>query len=313
MRPEPPRRRTLPARPPGAAALSAGAGFAASLALAAAGGCAIFNESVDVLTPGGYDETAAGDPRLTRFRPVVEQISLEIVSVERPPDDPLLWRALWDPVSEVGAVDADRTAALREAGFRVGVISSEPPEALRTLMGAGETVGAPLPGTERDGVRVQRLPLPAGGDAALHTGPTRPEISVTPPAGDAPDAEPPRAETFEAAGGVVRVRCRTPQPGWATFEFTPEVHYGPLAVRPVPDSTGWTSRTGQKVRSWPDRAFEVTLTVGDSVIVGLREDADPAGLAAALLTAERDGHTAERLLVVRLADVRQLQSDRVER
>ena len=283
------------------AAAGACVGGAGGLMSGALGGCAVFDESVDVLTPGGYDETAAADPRLTRFRPVVEQITLEVASVERPPDDPLLWRAVWDPVSEVGAVDADRADALRAAGFRVGVISSEPPEALRDLLDTGETVGVPLPNTRRRAAPVQRVPLAAGADAALQTGVRAPELTVrTPAKGDAPG----RTETFETAGGVVRVRCRTPQAGWATFEFTPEVHHGPMGRQVRPDATGWTATGGQKVRRWPRESFEVTLTVGDGVVLGLRDDADPEGLAAAILAEERDGHRVERLLLVRLADVR---------
>ena len=277
---------------------------------AAGGGCAIFNESVDVLTPGGYDETAAENPRLTRFRPVIEQISLEVISVERPADDPLLWRALWDPVGEVGAVDADRAAALREAGFRVGVIASKLPEALLTLTGDADRVGSPLPGTEDEFARVNRLPLRAGADAPLHAGPPRPEIVVTSPPVAGGSA---RTESFADASGIVRVRCRTQQEGWATFEFTPEIHHGPFAMRVAPNSTGWTSRSGQKVRSWPDRAFEITLAKDDSVILGLRDDADPGGLAAALLTSERDGHRTERLLVVTLKGLQKIQGERATR
>ena len=264
------------------------------------GGCALLDESVDVLTPGGYDESAAADPRLA-FRPVVEEITLEAISVERPPDDPLWWRAVWDPVSEVGSIDADRMDALREAGFRAGVISTEPPEAVLAMLEGADAVGVPLPESQRRSARSLRVPLLAGGDAALETGVRAAELTVrSPPTA----AGPGRTETFRTAGGVLRVRCRTPQAGWATFEFTPEVHHGPVGMRPRPDSTGWTSATGQKVRSWPDRSFEATLTVGDGVVLGLRDDADPNGLAAALLTAEVQGHRTERLLIVRLANVR---------
>ena len=70
---------------------------------------------------------------------------------------------------------------------------------------------------------------------------------------------------------------------------------------------------GQRVRAWPDRACEVTVTVGDSVILGLRDDADPEGLAAGLLADERDGYPTDRLLVIRLADVRQVEGVKVER
>ena len=281
------------------------AGPAATLA-GTLGGCALFDESVDVLTPGGYDESAADDPRIARFRPAVERITLEVASVERPADDPVLWRAVWDPVSEVGAVDADRAEALREAGFRVGVISSEPPEALRALLDTHDEVGVPLPDTRRRAAVLQRVPLPAGGTAALQTGARAPELTVAgpPTAGVDGETTPGRTETFHTAGGVVRVRCRTPQAGWASFEFIPEVHHGPVGRRVRADSAGWTSTTGQKVRSWPDRAFEVTLTIGDGVVLGLREDADPDSLAAALLTHEAEGHRVERLLLVRLADVR---------
>ena len=277
-------------------------------------GCEVFNKSVnavDAFGPGGnYDDSLTDDPRLTKYRPVIDQISLEVVLVERPADDPLLGRALWDAVSEVGAVDADRAERLRKAGFRVGVASADPPEAVRALIERRESIGTPLPGTRLgngrhdDGVSVQHIPLRAGGDAAVPTGPGRGDLLVVTPARD---GKPVRTESFDTATGAVRVGCRSPQKGWVTVEVTPEIHHGPSAMRAVPGAAGLQTTHGQRVRAWPDRSFEVTLTVGDSIILGLRDDAAPDGLAAALLASEQDGHATDRVLVVRLAAVRQIE------
>ena len=310
MSPRFPRRKT--AWPPPGAAVGL---LALSLA---AGGCAIFDESVEALTPGGYDQSAADDPRLTGYRPVIEQIVLEVVLVERPADDPLLGRALWDSVGEVGVVEDRQAERLAEAGFRVGIASADPPEALRKLIDRSEPIGTPLPnvrlagGPERDDdVIVKRVPLRVGGDAALHTGPTgRAFVIVSPP--PAAGGEP-RTESFADAVGAVRVASRNPHDRWVTFELTPEVHHGPVALRPKAGLAGMETAAGQRVRAWPDRACEVTVTVGDSVILGLRDDADPEGLAAGLLADERDGYPTDRLLVIRLADVRQVEGVKVER
>ena len=308
MRPPPPRRRsarTGSGTRPGPAALCA-----ATLCAAALGGCAVFNKSVDAFTPGGdYDESATEDPRMV-FKPVIDQIALEVALVERPADDPLRDRALWDSVSEVGAVDAERADRLRAAGFRVGVASADPPEAVRALIERKERIGTPLPGTKlggdrgADGVNLTYVPLRAGADAALPTGPGGGDLLVATPADG---GKPARTESFDSAAGVMRVGCRTPQKGWVTFQLTPEIHHGPAAMRAVPGAAGLETAHGQRVRAWPDRSFEVTLTVGDSIILGLREDAAPDSLAAALLAAEKHGHQTDRLLVVRLADVRQIE------
>ena len=300
----PPRRRPAALRPLSVAGW--GAAFVGALAI---GGCAIFDESVEALTPGGYDETATSDPRMTSFRPVIDQITLEVLLIERPGHDALSDRALWDAVSEVGEIDADQAERLRAAGFRVGVAAADPPEAVRRLLEKEEAIGAPLPGTAfagaRDrGVIVKRVPLRAGQDAALQTGPSGRRLRVVD--GDANDGAG-RTESFSDAVGAVRVVCRTPQKGWVTFEVTPEIHHGPASLRPVPGAAGLESAAGQRVRAWPDRSFEVTLTRKDSIILGLWEDAPADGLAAALLAGERDGHAADRLLVIRLADVRQIE------
>lgn len=275
------------------------------------GGCGLFRESVEAFGPGGqkYDRSE-DDPRMTNFRPVIDQIALEVALVERPADDPLLGQALWDAVGEIGAVDPERADRLREAGFRVGVASADPPEAVRALIERKAPLGTPLPGTRlgndvrRDGVNVRRVPLRAGGEAALPTSPPGGAMRVlTPGRVGRPDRE----ETFDAAAGSVRVACRAPQKGWVTFELTPEIHHGPAAMRAVPGATGLETAHGQRVRAWPDLSFEVTLTVGDSIILGLRDDAAPDSLAAAMLSAEAHGHPTDRVLVVRLSDVQQIE------
>ncbi|MEM9702256.1 MAG: hypothetical protein AAF907_07420 [Planctomycetota bacterium] len=277
---------------------------------------ALFTKPVDALTPAGYDESAAADPRLSNYRPVIDQIALEVLLVERPADDPLLGQALWDSVGEVGAVDPERAERLRAAGFRVGVASADPPEAVRALLERRETIGDPLPGARlgngiyADGMQIQRIPLRAGGDTSLPTTPLPGDLTVlTPGAGGKAD----RTESFDQAKGAMHIRCRAPQKGWVTFELTPEIHFGPTSLRPVPGVTGLETKQGQRIRSWPDKQFEVTLTIGDSVILGLRNDAAPDSLAAAMLAAEQDGHATDRVLVVRLADVQQIEGRRVER
>ncbi|QDT18195.1 hypothetical protein CA12_43360 [Alienimonas californiensis] len=276
-------------------------------------GCALFDQSVEAMTTGGYDESPVDDPRMAAFRPVIDQILLDVVLVERPADDPLLGRALWDSVGEIGAVDADRAGRLRSAGFRVGVASADPPEAVRALIERQEVIGTPLPNSrttrlgagDRDNeVQVNRITLRVGGDTTLPTAPRQSDLLVVTPAAN---GKPSRTESFDTATGQMRIGCRTPQKGWVTFDLTPEIHHGPQAMRAVPGPAGLETAHGQRVRAWPDRSFEVTLTVGDSVILGLRNDAAPDSLAAALLAAEKNGHATDRVLVVRLADIRQIE------
>ncbi|MFH5802931.1 hypothetical protein [Alienimonas sp. DA493] len=311
MRRPPSRRRPARCAPGVAAGWVAVCGVLLGCGLTA--GCAIFDQSVEAMTPGGYDESPVDDPRMTALRPVIDQILLEVVLVERPADDPLLGRALWDSVGEIGAVDADRAERLRNAGFRVGVASADPPEAVRALIERREVIGSPLPnsrttrlgaGGQDEEVKLNRVTLRVGGETTLPTAPNEGELLVVTPAAK---GKPSRTESFDSATGQVRIGCRTPQKGWVTFDLTPEIHHGPRAMRAAPGPAGLETVHGQRVRAWPDRSFEVTLTVGDSVILGLREDAAPDCLAAALLAAEKNGHATDRVLVVRLADIRQIE------
>ncbi len=310
-------RRIVPAAlvPDGRAAR---AGLVCGLAIlcGTSAGCEVFKQNMETFgpsLPGSDDYDPVPDPRVTPFRPVIDQISLDVWLVERPEDDLLLGRALWDSVGEIGAVDAERADKLRAAGFRVGVASADPPEAVRALIERKETVGTPLPNTRfgnghYDGASVQRIPLRAGGDTTLPTVASRGDLRVlTPVHGD----KPARTESFETAAGAVRVGCRTPRKGWVTLDLTPEVHHGPVAMRAVAGAAGLQTSHGQRVRAWPDLSFEVTLTGGDSVILGLREDAAPDSLAAALLASEQNGHATDRILVVRLAEVRQIEGHSV--
>ena len=273
-------------------------------AVLAVGGCNLFEEGVDLLRPGGYDLSAADDPKLSPLRPTIDQITLEVTVAQRPADDPLLGEALWLSVSEFGAIDTAVHERVRAAGFRVGVTGGSPPDALLRLTGKTDEVGEPLPGRDRL-TDTRTVPMRAGTDAVLKT--TDDAAPVTFAAADG------TAEEFADARCVLRVRCRTPRDRWAEFEFTPEVHHGAVGLQPVSTDHGVTTTYGQKVHALAGCRFTLPLMAGDSVIIGRADDAAPDSPAAKFFTAERDGARTDRLLVVKLTNIRPIEGVRQER
>ncbi|HEX6987416.1 MAG TPA: hypothetical protein VF170_18705 [Planctomycetaceae bacterium] len=255
-------------------------------------GCALFET-------GGWTAATSDVDRQTLLKPIVEAapeaLRLEYVILERPAGDPLLGGELWDELVEIGLFDQAVRESLNRHGFRVGVTSSSPPQAMQKLLGEADEI---LDGSTPEGARKRRgqlLVLPSGGQTEAQTSDLIASCTVD----VAVDGEI-KEKTFENARGVFRVTASSKQAGWATFEFLPEIHHGFAGTRPVAGQAGWQQfETGQNVQKLYAQRFTLTLNEGDAaVITSLGDDADRAGRL--FFRTEADGVPVQRLLVVRL-------------
>lgn len=222
-------------------------------------------------------------------------IQLELIFVERSPEDPLLGPALWREVDQIGALSTETRGTLHRNGFRVGHVSSNPPEALQTLLG----MVAEITDAEADSqnlLKGRRLMIQSGKETEVQT--SRPLETCTIQLPEDEESE----RSFQNARCVFRVRTVRLQDGWVRVDFLPEVHYGDSVLRREAAEIGWTFRGGQKILPREAQKFSITLGVGEFAVV-TAEDGHDNTLGDWFFRSDDDGVERQRLLVVRLADM----------
>ncbi len=247
------------------------AGCALLLCLVALPGCLLLDWST-----GWFAGDAAGNfakmsssQRPAKIPAPKSAVTLDIVFVERPADDPLLGPALWDEVDQIGSLPGDEGQALADLGFRVGRVGANPPRALQTLMGlATEVVG-------EDEKRLvgRRVTLPSGVETKIDAGSPRIEATI-----NVPTSEGMERRTFHQVRGVFRVTAKRLQTGWARLEFLPEIHHGRMTNRPTAVRGQWQLQTSQMVERLYGQRFSLDLNLGEMVIItGKAEPKDSLG------------------------------------
>lgn len=258
-------------------------------------------ESLPSASSSVEQSTAFKLPTLAAPRNSVE---LDIVFVDRPVSDPLLGKTLWREVDQVGTLSADQRATIREAGILVGHVGSSPPDALQSLLNLTDEE-LERQRRESNGVpktAARRVALPAGTDTEVWSNEAVGQRSVAQPDGKKLD--------LTNARGLLRLRAERSQDGWARLDFTPELHHGQTSTRPFAAATGWMYRTTQEVIPYYAQQFSANLNVGEMLI--LTCDRERAGtLGQSLFQFEDSTGLKQRLVVVRLAELREIAPKRV--
>lgn len=248
-----------------------------------------------------HQATAFKLPLLTAPRNSVE---LDIVFVDRPVSDPLLGRTLWREVDQVGTLSAEQRATIRDAGILVGHVGSSPPDALQSLLNLTDQ-DHERQRREANGIpktAARRVALPAGTDTEVWSNETVPQRQVTLPEG----------KKLELANmrGLLRLRAERSQDGWARLDFTPELHHGETNTRPFAATTGWIYRTTQEVIPCFAQQFSANLNVGEMLVLTCDRDR-PGTLGQSLFQFEDSTGLKQRLVVVRLAELREIAPKRM--
>lgn len=245
--------------------------------------------------------TAFKLPTLTAPRDSVE---LDIVFVDRPVSDPLLGKTLWREVDQVGTLAAEQRATIREAGLLIGHVGSSPPDALQSLLNLTDQE------LERQRREANGLPKTAARRVALPPG-TDTEVwsneAVASRVTTLPDG---KRQELTNVRGLLRLRAERSQDGWAKLDFTPELHHGQTSTRPFAAATGWMYRTTQEVIPCFAQQFSASLNVGEMLIVTCDRDR-PGTLGQSLFQFEDSTGIKQRLVVIRLADLRKITPKRV--
>ncbi len=233
-----------------------------------------------------------------------DSVEVDIVFVDRPVSDPLLGKMLWREVDQVGTLSAEQRAALREAGILVGHVGSSPPDALQALLNLTDE-NQERQRREANGIpttAARRVALPAGSDTEVWSNEAVAQRIVTLPEG----------KTLDLANlrGLLRLRAERSQDGWARLDFTPELHHGQTGTRPFATATGWMYRTTQEVIPCFAQQFSATLNIGEMLVLTCDRDR-PGTLGQSLFQFEDSTGSKQRLVVVRLAELREIAPKRV--
>jgi len=245
-------------------------------------------------------------PRIAAPR---DSIQLEIMFVERPIDDPLLGSALWDKIDQAGALDSDVRESLSENGFRVGQAGSHPPRALETMLGLQSEIPDDAESPDSKHLIGHRVALRSGAETEIQTSRFHAECSLR-----IPGTNGIRIKNFKNSRCVLRLKAKRLQNGWAQLEFLPEIHHGPQTWRPKATKAGWQGQTTQRISKLYNLRFSVTLNLGEFVVITSNSlpaddsdnDRDATPLGPHFFLSGPKDHKLQRLLIVRLANVNQI-------
>lgn len=255
--------------------------------------------------PSGRSSTQQATAfKLPTLKAPRDSVELDIVFVDRPVTDPLLGKTLWREVDQVGILSAEQRAAIREAGILVGHVGTSPPEALQSLLNLTDEE------TERHRREANGIPKTAARRVALPPGTDTEIWSNEAVALRVISLLPGKPQEFTNARGLLRLRAERSQDGWARLDVTPELHHGQISTRPFAAATGWIYRTTQEVIPCFAQQFSASLNVGEMLLVTCDRER-PGTLGQTLFQFEDSTGIKQRLVVVRLADLREIAPKRV--
>ena len=270
--------------------------------LAVVGGCTLFDPETGLIPrltdsfKSKADET--GHASLPQLKSSIEAIQLEIIFVERPTGDPLLGTYLWQEVDQSGVLEPPVQKTIENAGFRIGVASSTPPQALQKLLGLRSGIPGENSAHRADQLIGHRVALLADGEQVVQTSPIHPFFTV-----DLERNGERTTEDFHNARCVFRVKIRRLQDGWSKLEFTPEIHHGKLQTRPTAnEALQWQYRASQMIEPLYDQKFELTLNLHEMAVISCDGDVMNSLGRRFFIGADERAKT-QRLLVVRFADM----------
>lgn len=251
-------------------------------------GCALFPPVSSVVTT-----------RKPSFLPPIQTspdaIQLDVVLLERPADDRLLTTMIWKEVDQIGALTAETRESLRENGFQLGIVGSNPPPSVQRLLGIASEIpfdnsssAKPLMGRHQY--------LPPGMETEIATGVEHEHCHV-----QVRDGEQSKTLEFEQANCMLRMKAHRLRDGWVRVDFQPEIHHGDQRLRQTASETDsrWTLRGGQKIDIRSAQKFSLDMNVGELVLVTAVSN-DDMSLGDQFFCHEDQGLKKQRVLVVRV-------------
>jgi hypothetical protein len=269
--------------------------------LALAGGCQ--------LLPG--EAVVAGSSPLRAVRPSADSVQIEVIWARCDPNDPELNDTVWNAIDETQVEPAAHRELARN-GFRVGVVTGTPPDAIARLLKMSDT--PPADSADDGGLKTLDLAEDAQiyGRRRNHRRGERMEVRASENLADMPllvargmDVH---GRTFRDAQAIYALSV-DPQPDQTVrIELTPEIQYGPAQMR----WTGGDDGIDVVLRQLPMRDREVFESMRMNVRLAPGEMLVLAGLPDSGSRPGHFFHTADsaagreqKIMLIRLAQVPQ--------
>ncbi len=273
-------------------------------------GCALFSANVgalgtlrDALAIDDSEGTWVQTRKLPNPAAVRNTIHIDVMSVDKPVDDPLVGPELWREINQVGAIGAVERSRLDAVGIRVGHVGARPPEVLEKILGLRtEFQDAALDKSNAPFVR--RLVLTAGAEREIESSSAYPECELDVAA---PGEDNPLPNRFENARCVFRMTAHRTREQLVRIEFVPEIHHGPCEWRPVVIDHHWQGRTRQAITPLYHLKFAVELNSGEMVVLG-GDEGNPSPLGRHFFFVkdpQKNLFTKKRFLVIRAVEINQ--------
>ncbi len=237
---------------------------------------------------------SAGPRTLPPIQTSPEAIQLDVFFVERPADDRLLATGVWKEVDQIGALSSETRETLRDNGFRVGIVGSNPPPAVQKLLGMAAEISTDDSDRAKPFMGHHHF-FPPGVETQIATGVEHQQCEVL-----IRDGERTKTLEFERASCVLRMKAQRLQEGWVRVDFQPEIHHGESIMRPTATETGWAYRGGQDIDVRHAQHFHVMMNVGEWVLITATPDDDDT-LGDRFFCHTDQGLKRQRVLIVRIA------------
>lgn len=243
------------------------------------------------------------DKKVELLKPVPknqEAVHLEIFLVEKPMFNPLMGNKLWKEVDQIAGIDVMVRDTLKKNGFRIGRVGTRPPVALQSLLGMTSDFDETKPNSSK-GMEGREIFVAPGSETILITGPTHKECQV-----HMENQDGAFVESFENANCVFRVQAERLQDGFANLKFIPEIQHGDKVYRHLASEDEWIGRTSQELLPFFRQQFELNLNIGEMAIITADLNQPDSLGRTFFVTDSPDKLPTQRLLVIRLAEMKKM-------
>lgn len=244
-------------------------------------------------------------PNQPEASPTTEKraIDLEVFFVDRVKDSPLIGENLWQSLHQVSTISVQNRTHLDKHGFRIAFSPARPSRQLQSLMALS---------TNDDPTRralKQSLTLPVGQETFL--------LASTIPEGTKVRLDEDGVEhVLDIVDGksMFRLKAELADGGWAKITLIPELRHGQHSLRPQGTKDEFVFRHGQKPITFYEDRITAEINIGEILVLGSdpqREDA----LASHFFCGDGvsgPSNDIERLMLIRVADVRDVRGQRME-
>jgi hypothetical protein len=263
--------------------------LAAAVSLFAVYGCSLFP------TDSSTTLNSARRPVLPPLQAPPDSIQLEVFFIERPAEDHLVSTAIWKEVDQLGALPSETRENLRENGFRIGNVSSNPPPSVQKLLGLVAEIPADSAETAKP-IMGRRQFLAPGVETEIPTGILHEQCEF-----QIHDGNQTKTVAYENVRCVLRMKASKLQEGWIRIDFQPEIHHGEQKMRHTANADEWGLRMCQKIDVRQAQRFSLKMNVGELAILTATPHQEGT-LGDRFFCHDDQGLKKQRVLVVRIVD-----------